>query len=581
MEGIICQLKGSSLRISERELQLTISRQFWSKRQWAWLVKVIGELVAEGLGWLLAPSRGSIILSPEGNEALKWKENRLDGLSLLLFALLIPASHPLRRLYQALDWDFIDERCARVYQNQQRGAPAYRPQVLFRVLVLMVHSGTPFESATLQRLQTDVAWRWFVGLSLLVPVPNAGTLSYFRRRLGVELFEAIFIDLLQLCDQAGLIGHQESYYDLTGIEASATQISPYQRAVILAKALSASLEGQETELNPEQIASLALETLQESHPSLKEVKAGQLLGSQQRLEQKWQQQLKEVPRWWQRLSQRLIDFKQELSQLAQWSQEQLSHLAQELVTCLPQTFGNPDATVGHMRRQETACGYRGGFLVDAKHRIITAVVLTPLNQVEAPSLLVALAQHRAIFGHYPLRLGLDSAFDRDELHLALERCQIESVATVRSRPGPKGLFHADAFVWNEAGQLLCPQGEVMVQIGGPFKDGRERYRASGDCPTCPLLERCLTAKQQQQALPRRQLEITPAAHQGAQRNRQRSRGEAGRALRRRRFAAEGLFGHLNHYHNGDRAPYRNQPMDTIALLMVAFVSNLEKLVAYA
>lgn len=194
---------------------------------------------------------------------------------------------------------------------------------------------------------------------------------------------------------------------------------------------------------------------------------------------------------------------------------------------------------------------------------------------------LTLEQHRAIFGHYPPRLGLDSAFDRDELHLALERCQIESVATVRSRPGPKGVFHADAFVWNEAGQLLCPQGEVMVQIGGPFKDGRERYRASGDCPNCPLLEQCLTAKQPQPAQPRRQLEITSAAHQGAQRNRQRSQSEAGRALRRRRFAAEGLFGHLNHYHNGDRAPYRTQPMDTIALLMVAFVSNLEKLATYA
>ena len=47
------------------------------------------------------------------------------------------------------------------------------------------------------------------------------------------------------------------------------------------------------------------------------------------------------------------------------------------------------------------------------------------------------------------------------------------------------------------------------------------------------------------------------------------------------FAAEGLFRHLNRYHNGDKAPYRNGHMDHIAQLMVAFTSNLEQLAAHA
>ena len=133
----------------------------------------------------------------------------IDGLSYLLFVLMVPGDHPLRELYEAYEWHKIDEKSASEYKNGKKGAPAYPPQVIFRILVLMFQSGTPFESQTLQRLQTDVAWRWFVGLSLLHPVPNAGTLSYFRLRLGAKLFEEILIDLIRVCEEAGLVGFKK------------------------------------------------------------------------------------------------------------------------------------------------------------------------------------------------------------------------------------------------------------------------------------------------------------------------------------------------------------------------------------
>ncbi len=237
--------------------------------------------------------------------------------------------------------------------------------------------------------------------------------------------------------------------------------------------------------------------------------------------------------------------------------------------------------VGHTRTDGTLCGYRSGFLVDAKCRIITSVIFVALNVAEAPTLVTALDKHYAIFQRYPKRLGVDSAFDRDEVHRATEQRHIESVATARSRPGPKGVFHADAFVWNEQDQLICPNDEVMEQVGGPYKDDTDRYRASVKCAQCPLFEQCLTPKQQLKENPQRELKTNTAAHKRAQQNRERSRSDEGWALRLRRFAAEGLFGHLNRYHNGDKAPYRNGQMDHIAQLMVAFTSNLEQLAAHA
>ena len=81
----------------------------------------------------------------------------------------------------------------------------------------------------------------------------------------------------------------------------------------------------------------------------------------------------------------------------------------------------------------------------------------------------------------------------------------------------------------------------MQQVSGPNPKGQNLYRSTSQCALCPLLNQCLTAKQQHKtSQPQPQLQINPAAHQ--------------RALRRRRFASEGLFGHLNTYHNGDKTP---------------------------
>ena len=98
----------------------------------------------------------------------------------------------------------------------------------------------------------------------------------------------------------------------------------------------------------------------------------------------------------------------------------------------------------------------------------------------------------------------------------------------------------------------------MEQVSGPNPKGQNPYRSTSECALCPFLNQYLTAKQQHKtSQPQRQLQLNPAAHQRAQRaqrNRERSRSPQGRALRRRRFASEVLFGHLNTYHNGDKTP---------------------------
>ena len=572
---LIHAFTGSTITLTNEGLTITIARTVWPPRLWNALIALLLSSLSQGLTWIVHPSW----IPPIPGQP-RWKQISCDGFTRLLFALLISPTHPLRALFDAFDWAWIDGHCALPYRNQHSGAPAYAPQMLFRALVLMFLSGTPFESATLRRLETDVAWRWFVGLNLWCRVPDAGTLSRFRSRVGVERFEQILTECILVCDRAGLIGHLESYYDMTGVAGSATKATPYQRAVILSKALSLWLDADHDgigTLDREHIATITIEALRTVHPSLTTVSPSQLVTSQDAPGSCVAEDSRAGAMWWQRLLTALARQPRPVSEATEPLDTQLRQVAQAVVPDVPQAFGDQEASVGHTRTDGSFCGYRSGFLVDAKRRIITAVIVVTLTMTEAPTVLAALTKHAQLFGRHPGRLGLDSAFDVDAVHQYLEAQRIFGGITIRSRSGPAGVFHVDAFVWDEHGGLRCPHGETMAHVAGPYKDGTDRYRATADCAQCPLVAQCLTAAKQATSAPHRELRMHTAAHQRAQRNRERSRSPEGRAIRRQRFAAEGVFGHANRFHNGDTTPYRDGQMTRLAQMMVAFVINLEAL----
>jgi len=102
---------------------------------------------------------------------------------------------------------------------------------------------------------------------------------------------------------------------MTGVEASATQVTPCQRAVILAKAMGVYLDKEQGgigKVSPEEIAGIALEVLQEQHPSLKKVKAGSIVASQEKMEETLVQTLRSEPKWWQRLGKKVKELGQQL-----------------------------------------------------------------------------------------------------------------------------------------------------------------------------------------------------------------------------------------------------------------------------
>ena len=109
---------------------------------------------------------------------------------------------------------------------------------------------------------------------------------------------------------------------------------------------------------------------------------------------------------------------------------------------------------------------------------------------------------------------------------------------------------------------------------GPYEDGRSVYEGEG-CASCPLRGQCVPESKEE-----RRFQVKLKSHRRWLENRAKSQSDEGRHILRQRFAREGVFGHANTYHNGDRAPYRDGDMNAIADCLTVFAVNLEKLATH-
>lgn len=101
-----------------------------------------------------------------------------------VFEWLVPPDHYLRRALGVIDFERLRGLVAVKYSPDQ-GRPADDLGVMLKLEFLQYHDNLS-DRQVIQRSQTDVAYRWFLGLSMKDELPAPSTLCVFRGRLGVE-----------------------------------------------------------------------------------------------------------------------------------------------------------------------------------------------------------------------------------------------------------------------------------------------------------------------------------------------------------------------------------------------------------
>lgn len=135
---------------------------------------------------------------------------------------MVPKDHLLRRIDRAVDFSFIyqlveDSYCA------DNGRPSLDPVMLVKIPMIRCLFGIRSMRQTIKDIEINVAYRWFLGLTLEDKVPHFTTYgkNYSRRFQDKQVIEAIFSHILGLCLNVGLIDPTEIFVDGTHIKAAA------------------------------------------------------------------------------------------------------------------------------------------------------------------------------------------------------------------------------------------------------------------------------------------------------------------------------------------------------------------------
>ncbi|CAI6277862.1 hypothetical protein NRS6120_11930 [Bacillus subtilis] len=115
-----------------------------------------------------------------------------DQLEMITLNQLVPASHLVRKIEAALDFSFIYDLVKDMYS--EIGRPSIDPVILIKLTFLQYTFGIRSMRQTIEQVETNMAYRWFLGYGFHDKVPHFSTFgkNYERRFKDTDLFEQIF-----------------------------------------------------------------------------------------------------------------------------------------------------------------------------------------------------------------------------------------------------------------------------------------------------------------------------------------------------------------------------------------------------
>jgi len=364
--------------------------------------------------------------------------NEREQLEMLTIDQLVPQDHFVRKLEAAIDFSFIYPLVENLYSA--KGRPSIDPVVLFKMTFIQYVFGIRSMRQTIKEIETNMAYRWFLGFGFHTEVPHFSTFgkNYVRRFQDTDIFEQIFYRILKEIMHQGLLHADHLFIDSTHVKASANK-RKYDKKVVR-KETRAYEEKLQLELNIDR----------EEH--------GKKPFSPEKFEKEEWKEIKE---------------------------------------------STTDPESGYYVKDERTKQFAYSFhaATDEKGFVLGAIV-TPGN-VHDSHVLQPLVERVIQNVQKPIAVAADAAYKTPAITNFLLENQMLPVLPY-TRPKTKdGFFRKHEYIYDEHYNCyLCPQGQIL-KYATTTKEGYRQYKSNPlICAKCPSLSQCTESKHHQKLIQR-------------------------------------------------------------------------------
>lgn len=347
--------------------------------------------------------------------------------------------------------------------EEPRGKPPYHPALMLKLLLYGYATGVRSSRKLEARCAADVNFMFLTGQAR----PDHKTISEFRRR-HLAAFSALFVDVLALCQRAGLVRLGRVALDGTKLRANASKH----------KAMSyGRMAKREAELEAE-VAAILAEA--EAIDAAEDAHFGDARGD-------------ELPPELARRETRLAKIREAKAALEAEAREQKHHPDATPEPTAQRNFTDPESRIMRSQTEGFVQGWNAQAAVDEAHQVVVACDLSadPTDTRALPDLVDQIERNT---GRRPKRLLADAGYSSDANLEHLETVGIEPfIATRRTQHSepppapprgriPKRLNRRERMarkLATRAGQRHYARRKVIVEpVFGQHKEGRGFRRVS-------------------------------------------------------------------------------------------------------
>ncbi|WP_156160086.1 IS1182 family transposase, partial [Paenibacillus sp. E194] len=353
---------------------------------------------------------------------------------------LVPPDHLLRKVDKYIDFSFIDKKVRPLY-CADNGRPAIDPIVLFKMIFLGYFYGIRSERQLEREIQTNLAYRWFLGLGLTDKVPDHSTISWNRRTRfkDTDIFQDIFDEIVLQAIQHRMVGGRVLISDSTHVKANANKHKFTKEQVLQ------NTRDYVNELNT------AVEADRKAHGK-KPLKSREDVIEEKEIK-----------------------------------------------------VSKTDPDSGYMIRDGKPEGffYLDHRTVDLKYNMITDVHVTPGNVHDSIPYLSRLDRQQKRFGFKVEAVALDSGYLTSPICKGLQERGIFAVIAHRRFHPTQGLFPKWKFTYDaQQNRYICPAKHELI-YRTTNREGYRQYASDPKhCKNCPMLSECTRSRNHRKVVTR-------------------------------------------------------------------------------